>query len=209
MSRRTVFAWRVRAGTILPKNIDLAGQSVGYVPPDQRFYGGGPTSVRGYGRNELGPRVYFVTDTTNIDQAATIKAGEKVFNGVQTAPTGGNTALVLNAELRMASPIFSQRMRLGLFVDAGQVWERGEALFSITGLRFTPGMGARYTTPLGPVRIDAAYNGYPLERGPLLYLPPAGDSSAVAVIRDDYPPIRAQKSFWQKVVVQLSVGHAF
>lgn len=211
INRRTVFAWRVRGGTILPKNIDLAGQSVGYVPPDQRFYGGGPTSVRGYGRNELGPRVYVVTDTSvnNIDQAGSIRAGETVYRNVQTAPTGGNTALVFNAELRTASPIFSQRMRLGLFVDAGQVWERGEQLFSITGLRFTPGVGARYTTPLGPVRIDAAYNGYPLERGPLLYLPPLGSSDPVTVIRDAYPPIRAQKSFWQKVIVQLSVGHAF
>lgn len=207
MGRRTVFAWRVRGGTILPKNIDLAGQSVGYVPPDQRFYGGGPTSVRGYGRNELGPRVYVVSDTT--DTLPSRGAADKVFRGVRTAPTGGNTMLVVNAELRMPSPIFSQRVRLGLFVDAGQVWERGEELFSITGLRFTPGMGVRYTTPLGPVRIDAAYNGYPLERGPLLFQPPAGSTDPVVVIRDEYPPVRAQKSFWQKVVVQLSVGHAF
>ena len=212
IGRRTVFAWRIRGGTILPRNIDLAGQSVAYVPPDQRFYGGGPTSVRGYGRNELGPRVYVVSDTTDstgVNHAATLRAGEKVFNSVRTTPTGGNTAVVLNAELRLPSPILQQRMRLGLFVDAGQVWERGRELFSISGLRVTPGMGVRFSTPLGPVRIDAAYNGYPLERGPLLYQPPPGDSSAVIVIRDEYPPIRAQKRFWQKVVVQFSVGQAF
>src|SRR2546426_7568916 len=94
LGRRTVFAWRVRGGTILPRNISLAGQNVGYVPPDQRFYGGGPNSVRGYGRNELGPRVYVILDSLDraLDSAATLQAGEKVWRGVFTAPTGGNTA---------------------------------------------------------------------------------------------------------------------
>jgi len=71
--------------------------------------------VRGYGRNELGPRVYVITDTSvnALDLDATALAGgEKVWRGVTTAPTGGNTALVLNAELRFPSPIFAQRMRL-------------------------------------------------------------------------------------------------
>jgi outer membrane protein insertion porin family len=209
IGRRTVFAWRVRGGTILPRNIDLAGQNVGYVPPDQRFYGGGPNSVRGYGRNELGPRVYVITDSSDaaLDPDATARAGQKVWRGVLAAPTGGNTAIILNAELRFPSPIFAQRMRLGLFVDAGQVWERGEELVSISGMRVTPGAGVRFATPLGPVRIDAAYNGYSSERGPLLYQPDPPDP--IVVIRDTYPPLRAQKSFWQKVVLQFAVGQAF
>jgi outer membrane protein insertion porin family len=210
IGRRTVFAWRVRGGTILPRDIDLGGQSVGYVPPDQRFYGGGPNSVRGYGRNELGPRVYVIRDTSDnvLDPAATQQAGEKVWRGVIAAPTGGNTAVVLNAELRFPSPIFPQRMRLGLFVDAGQVWERGESRATLGDLRVTPGVGLRFATPLGPVRVDAAYNGYPTDRGPLLYQPSSPDS-AIVVIRDSYPPLRAQKRFWQKVVIQFAVGQAF
>src|SRR2546428_10011331 len=36
----------------------------------------------------------------------------------------------------------------------------------IYGLRVTPGVGLRFATPLGPVRLDAAYNGYPSEPGP-------------------------------------------
>ena len=208
IGRSTVFAWRVRGGVILPKNIDLAGQNVSYVPPDQRFYGGGPTSVRGYGRNELGPRVYVVSDT--ISGAQTLPNGEKVFQAVTTAPTGGNTTLIVNAELRVPSPIFSQRMRLGLFVDGGQVWERGDEILRISGMRFTPGMGVRFSTPLGPVRVDAAYNGYPLERGPLLYQPgPTDPPGPIVVIRDEYPPLQAPKNFWKKVVVQFSVGQAF
>lgn len=210
IGRRTVFAWRVRGGTILPRNITLSGQQVGYVPPEQRFYGGGPNSVRGYGRNELGPRVYIVPDTsdaTGVDSAATLRAGEKVFRRVTTTPTGGNTAIILNAELRFPSPILAQRMRLGLFVDAGQVWERGEELVTIRGMRVTPGVGVRFATPLGPVRIDAAYNGYPAERGPLLYQP--SDTASIVNIRTSYPPLRATKTFWQKIVLQFAVGQAF
>jgi outer membrane protein assembly complex protein YaeT len=206
LGRRTVFAWRIRGGTILPRNISLSGQNVGYVPPDQRFYGGGPNSVRGYGRNELGPRVYVITNRDSIDEAATAQAGDTVWRGVRTTPTGGNTAIVLNAELRFPSPIFAQRMRLGIFVDAGQVWERGQELVTLRDMRVTPGAGLRFATPLGPVRIDAAYNGYPLERGPLLLLDSAG---TVTQIRPSYPPLRAQKTFWQKVVIQIAVGQAF
>jgi outer membrane protein assembly factor BamA len=98
-------------------------------------------------------------------------------------------------------------MRLGIFVDAGQVWERGEELVTIRGMRVTPGAGVRFATPLGPVRIDAAYNGYAVERGPLLYQPDA--PAPIVVIRDSYPPLRARKSFWQKVVIQFAVGQAF
>ena len=199
IGRRVVFAWRVRGGTILPQDITLSGQQVAYVPPDQRFYAGGPSSVRGYGRNDLGPRVYITTDTLAVD---TILPSGKVFANVLTAPTGGNSAVVLNAELRFPSPIFAQRMRLGLFVDVGQVWERGEELVSVQGVRVTPGVGVRLATPLGPVRVDVAYNGYPAERGPLLYQQP----DSIIRIRDDYPPAGAKR---KRIVWQFAVGHAF
>lgn len=213
ISRRSVFAWRIRGGTILARNIFLSGVPVGFVPPDQRFYGGGPNSVRGYGRNALGPQVYlFVGDTLApgaVDSVATARAGgEKVFRGVQTRPTGGNTAIILNAELRLPSPILASRMRLGLFVDAGQVWERGKETVSLREIRITPGVGVRFTTPLGPVRIDAAYNGYATERAPLLYQESA-TAPTVTEIRSSYPPLRANKSFWQRVVLQFAVGQAF
>lgn len=199
IGRRIVFAWRVRGGTILPQDITLSGQRVGFVPPDQRFYGGGPNSVRGYGRNELGPRVYVTTDTVNLDD-------------VLAKPTGGNSAVFLNAELRLPSPIFAQRMRLGLFVDAGQVWERGEQLAVVRGLRVTPGLGLRFTTPLGPIRIDAAYNGYAAEPGPL-YFQNNTDHSLTLLLNSDatvvtYQPPRPT-SFWGRIVVQFAVGQAF
>src|SRR2546425_9108719 len=104
--------------------------------------------------------------------------------------------------------ILASRMRLGVFVDAGQVWERGEEIVSLSGMRVTPGVGVRFSTPLGPVRIDAAYNGYPTERGPLLYQT-SDSASTITQIRPSYPPVRAPKTFWQKVVVQFALGQAF
>ena len=225
IGRRSVFAWRVRGGTIVPRKIRIGTEDVAYVAPDQRFYAGGPNSVRGYGRNELGPLVYVLvahaadtvasSPTTVVDTAATRRAGgEKVFrpgNGegfVRTQPTGGNTAIIASAELRLPSPIFASRMRLGFFVDAGQVWERGQEIISIQGLRVTPGAGVRFTTPLGPVRVDVAYNGYATERGPLLYQDSL-TASTVTQIRSSYPPQSVNKTFWQKLVLQFAVGQAF
>jgi len=145
--------------------------------------------VRGYVRNGLGPRVY-VTDSVLP---------------VQASATGGNSLLVVNAELRFATPLFPDRMRVALFVDAGQVWERG-GTSDVSGVRVTPGMGLRFTTPLGPIRVDAAYNGYAPEPGPLYYLNHADNS--LTQTGTIYAPGRPA-SFWQRVVVQFAVGQAF
>src|SRR3989449_414599 len=201
LGRRGVFAWRVRAGAIVLGRITLAGQSVHFVPPDQRFYGGGPNSVRGYARNELGPRVY-VTDSVDVNGS-----GDSTFLHVTASPTGGNTIFVANTEVRFATPLFPDRMRVALFVDAGQVWERGEPLTTVNGLRVTPGVGLRFATPLGPVRLDAAYNGYPSEPGPV-YLLNNTDKSLTLIqgvaFRPALPP-----GFWRRIVWQFAVGQAF
>jgi outer membrane protein assembly factor BamA len=199
MGRRGTFALRGQLGTIVPAGfVAFAGQSIRFVPPDQRFYGGGPNSVRGYARNELGPRVY-VTDIA-------VQGTDTTVLGTRTEPTGGNSLMVINSELRFATPLFPDRMRVALFTDIGQVWERGEQL-SVQGLRVTPGVGLRFATPLGPVRIDAAYNGYAPEPGPL-YVENIADGTLTRVADAIYAPARP-RSFWRRVVVQFAVGQAF
>ncbi len=204
LSRRSVLAWRIRGGTILPQRISLLGQSVKFVPPDQRFYAGGPNSVRGYARNELGPRVY-VTDSIGVQGTDT------TYRNLRASPTGGNTVVTANLELRVPSPIFPDRVRLGLFVDVGQVWERGDTLTAVSGLRVTPGLGLRFVTPLGPVRLDAAYSGYPQEPGPL-YLLNTTNKSLTAVLDPAGKQVSLRPrlpGFWRRVVVQFAVGQAF
>ena len=205
LSRRSAFAWRIRGGTILPQRLSLLGQSTQFVPPDQRFYAGGPNSVRGYARNELGPRVY-VTDSIIVQGTDT------TLRNLRASPTGGNTVVTANLELRVPTPIFPDRVRLGLFVDVGQVWERGDTGTTVSGLRVTPGLGLRFITPLGPVRLDAAYNGYPQEPGPL-YLLDNTNKSLTAVLDPAgkqvlYRP-QLPGGFWRRVVVQFAVGQAF
>lgn len=199
LGRRSVFAWRVKGGSVLPQRITVSGQSAAFVPPDQRFYAGGPNSVRGFGRNELGPRVY-VTDSLDISGTDT------TFHNVLTAPTGGNTAFVMNAELRLPAPVFGQRMRMGIFVDIGRVWNREQEIFSLDSMRVTPGVGLRVATPLGPVRLDVAYNGYPPTEGKLLFQ----TDSSIVTLRDRHPlDPKPPRGFLRRLVFQFAVGQAF
>src|SRR2546425_12763841 len=96
---------------------------------------------------------------------------------------------------------------VALFVDVGQVWERDDTLSAISGVRVTPGLGLRFVTPLGPVRLDAAYNGHAAEPGPLFLQNNADRSLSLApdvTIRPGLP-----RGFWRRVVVQVAVGQAF
>ncbi|MGH7537416.1 MAG: BamA/TamA family outer membrane protein, partial [Gemmatimonadales bacterium] len=204
---RGVFAWRVRGGALLPTRVTLSGQSVRFVPPEQRFYAGGPNSVRGYRANELGPRVYVITDTSCTSPSTCsyrIVNGDTVYPGVRPVPTGGNSILLANAELRVPAPIFPDRLRLAAFVDVGQVYERQTELYSLRSMRVTPGVGLRLTTPLGPVRVDVAYNGYDLEPGTLLFQ----NADQLTEFRPSYQRSRPS-ALLRRLLMQFAIGQAF
>jgi outer membrane translocation and assembly module TamA len=105
------------------------------LPITKLFYGGGTNSVRGYGYQRLG--------NTNAE-------GD---------PVGGASLLEGTLELRF--PIWSA-LRGVAFVDAGTIspdaWK-----WSTSRLLWAAGGGFRYSTPLGPVRLDA---GFPLNAPP-------------------------------------------
>ncbi len=167
LSRDVVLSWRVRAGLIFSPTLDVGEVSGAFIPPDQRFYAGGANDVRGFERNELGPVIYVV------------RAGfANIPDSVRVAATGGNTLLVGNVELRVPSPIFSSRLRLATFVDAGGVWQRQDNL-SGRLIRVTPGVGIRIATPLGPARLDVAYNPNKLQPGTLFEADPDGNLTPV------------------------------
>lgn len=200
--RRGVFSWRIRAGALVPTRVTAAGQRVQFVPPEQRFYAGGPNSVRGYGANQLGPLVYVITDTTDF----TVAGGDTVYNRVTTAPIGGNSLFLANAELRVPAPVFPDRLRIAAFVDVGQVYLQQNDLFTFRALRVTPGVGVRVTTPLGPIRVDVAYNGYDRESGKLKLL----DESAQTLTdyRPAYQPKRSG-SLLKRLTLQFAIGQVF
>jgi outer membrane protein assembly complex protein YaeT len=176
LARDVVLSWRLRGGLIFSPTLDVASQSGAFIPPDQRFYAGGPNDVRGFERNELGPVVY-VVPKSHVD--ATVAAGDSINpDSVRVAATGGNGLAVANVELRVPSPILSSRLRLAAFVDAGGAWQRGGADRTAV-IRVTPGVGLRVATPLGPARLDVAYNPYKLQPGTLFQFDDSGNLTPV------------------------------
>ncbi len=160
-----VLSWHFRGGIIFAPRVALDGGATNFVPPEERFYAGGPNDVRGYNRNELGPVVY-VLDRPALDSAVRDSLDRGLIRPRFSA-TGGNTLGIGQVELRVPSPIWSQRMRLAFFVDAGTLFTRGEENLAPVRLRITPGAGVRFATPLGPARLDVGYNGYDQAPGAL------------------------------------------
>ena len=171
LSRNVVLSWRIKGGGIVSPSVDVASGTGNFIPPEQRFYAGGPNDVRGFDRNELGPVVYVIPQS----------AVGPVINpdSVRVAATGGNSIAVANVELRVPSPVLSSRLRLAAFVDAGGVWQRGGNERTAV-IRVTPGVGLRVATPLGPARLDVAYNPYKLQPGTLFQFDPVGNLTPVA-----------------------------
>ena len=200
LARDVVLSWRIRGGLIFSPTLDVASQSGAFVPPDQRFYAGGSNDVRGFDRNELGPVVYVVPQT-HVDDA---QAGGRPIDpdSVRVAATGGNRLAVANIELRVPSPVLRSRLRLAAFVDAGGVWQRGGAERTAL-IRVTPGVGLRVATPLGPARLDIAYNPYKLQPGTLFQFDQAGNLT----------PVPGEGSYIlprnRKFAIHVAVGQAF
>jgi len=205
LARGVVLTWHVRGGIIFAPQVNLLGtQTNAFVPPEQRFYAGGPNDVRGFRRNELGPVVYVVTETAlaSVHDSASLLPPDSV----QVAPTGGNTLVGGNVELRFPSPVLGTRMRLAAFVDAGMLWERGRPDLAPAALRITPGVGLRVGTPLGPARLDVAWNPYSALRGTLFKTDSAG---ALTKVQDDFAVDRRSRFLGIPLTVQFSVGQPF
>lgn len=193
-----VAAFGIRLGNFFrTATIDPEGE---FLPPEERFYAGGASSVRGYGRNELGPGVYVTGEPLVMDSVT----GEMRVEGDPTfVATGGTSLAIMSAELRMPSPLLPRVLRLAAFVDAGalgdeRLWDLGPQQ-----IRVTPGVGVRLQTPVGPVRIDFGYNPYSPVTAPLLLLEEDGGLRRVGLYRPGDP------NFFQRIRVHLGVGHAF
>ncbi|MAO05761.1 MAG: hypothetical protein CL804_14925 [Citromicrobium sp.] len=136
-------AGRVRVGTIQGiERLDLA--------PSRRFYSGGGGSVRGFGYQQLGPRVVYPDPDFEPDPDEPDEEAPLIYR-----PLGGRSLNEAAAEVRYRFGNFGV---VG-FVDVGQVYESTVPDFS--DLRFGAGVGGRYYTNFGPLRLDVAM---PLDR---------------------------------------------
>lgn len=105
----------------------LIGATASDVPGDSRFYAGGGGSVRGYGYQAIGP-----FDENDV-------------------PSGGRSLLDASIEGRFR---YNDTIGVVGFVDAGNVSDAQYPRFD--NLRAGAGIGVRYMTPAGPLRLDAA-----------------------------------------------------
>lgn len=197
VGRGWVAALRVRAGLVRPALSTVADSAIRFVPPEERFYAGGPSTVRGFGRNGMGPVVYLAD---RVDST-----GAPV--GLRISPLGSYAIALANVEFRFPSPVWPKRLRLGAFVDVGQLWDQTTAGLVPSGLRATPGLGIRLATPLGPMRLDAAYNGYDRQPGPLYVV---NTTSGTLDLADaNYPGPPRSRAFLKRLQLHFSVGQAF
>jgi outer membrane protein insertion porin family/translocation and assembly module TamA len=169
-----VLAFRLRGGSVFGRNVASAA---GFIPPQERLYAGGPTTVRGFSQNELGSLIYIAkhfekfasTDTLGNPDIVVLAATTDSGSYKRVVPVGGNSLVVGNVELRLRSPFAPELLQWTLFTDAGEVWNRGTPQVSEVRLKVTPGIQVTAFSPVGPVRIAIGYNPYVRPRGPLYY----------------------------------------
>ncbi|MDJ1159154.1 autotransporter assembly complex family protein [Chelatococcus sp. SYSU_G07232] len=106
----------------------LIGADLADIPPPRRFFAGGGGSVRGYGYQSLGPR----------------DASGHVI--------GGRSLLAASAELRVK---VTDTIGVVPFFDAGNAFAESYPDFK-SDLRYAAGIGLRYYTAIGPIRLDLA-----------------------------------------------------
>jgi translocation and assembly module TamA len=115
----------------------IPGAPLGAIAPSRRLYAGGGGSVRGYAYKGIGPR-----------------------NSLGD-PSGGRSLIEFSAEARIRTGLFDGALGVVPFVDAGTVGEGATPSFD--EIKFGAGIGVRYYTSFGPLRLDLAV---PLNPGP-------------------------------------------
>jgi outer membrane protein insertion porin family/translocation and assembly module TamA len=161
LTASTVFATRIRGGWVG----SAGGEGpTGIIPPQKRFYAGGANSVRGFAQSRLGPRVLVVepegllepalaacTPTQVIDLTCDASGATERF---VSRATGGTRVVEGNAEVRVG---LGRDFEAVTFLDAGQVWGEEQGI-GYRDIELTPGVGLRWLSPVGPIRVDLGYN---------------------------------------------------
>jgi outer membrane protein assembly complex protein YaeT len=151
---KLVLARQTQLGLIKPYNLPPGVTSSDAIPLPERFYGGGEATSRGFPWNQAGPR--------DIGTPAGPGAAETQPTGF---PLGGNALFFNNVELRF--PLIGDNIGGVLFEDAGNVYStfshisfnaRQPNLQDFDYMVHAAGVGIRYNTPVGPIRVDLSYS---------------------------------------------------
>lgn len=232
-SRRFVAAGRLRfsrVGALRSTNEALRSGGTEAEPilhPRKRFYAGGSQSVRGYGENQLGPRVLTISPTVLTDTKLANPCTDQSIrdlscdpNGVEVSlfhpqPLGGTSLAEASVELRF--PLLRSRGLMGaVFVDGAVVGtDRFSDVLGATAA-ITPGFGVRLDTPVGPVRLDLGIRPQLVEQLPVITQVDNPDGSVQLVTLNTtrrYDPVRGSGNWLQQVLgrltLHLAIGPAF
>ncbi|MDX1673447.1 MAG: BamA/TamA family outer membrane protein, partial [Longimicrobiales bacterium] len=121
---------------------------------------GDTSSTPGIGRAETsaGTRVFEGAGCTLVQiEDGSCDAGGLPDGRFDLRPVGGQVLLEGTLELRFPVPVFGGNLRGAVFVDAGQVWAEPDSV-DLGDIVATPGFGFRYQSPIGPLRVDFAFN---------------------------------------------------
>jgi len=140
LSPSTLLATRVQSGGLFNAPTDS-------LPNNIRFYLGGTNSVRGWYRQQLGPKRARL-DSSGFDQYV---------------PLGGRAMFGFNIELRQELNFLINGLGMAVFLDGGQIWETFAQL-DTRPLQYGMGGGFRYQSPIGPVRVDIGYKINPTDQ---------------------------------------------
>lgn len=206
--------------------VGVPGASGDLLHPRKRFYAGGSRSVRGYAENQLGPRILTI-DPELLIAADTTDAGcteEKIVAGTcdpnvassddfQPRPLGGNSVIEGSLEYRL--PVM-QNLVAAFFVDAARVGDAGLDAPAGNHTAVTPGVGVRYRSPIGPVRIDLGIRPRLVEDLPVVTQIRNQDGELQLVRLNQtfhYDPVGASGGFFHRLFsrlqLHLSIGEAF
>lgn len=229
--RRRVLAGRLRGGWVAPLESTAPALGVGpaeeresLLHPRKRFYAGGARSVRGYGENQLGPRILTVAPEALLDTGnggctpaeladGSCDPNHAPADAFEPRPLGGRTVLEANLEYRF--PVWRQ-LGGAVFVDGGLVAGPGERVFAEGRSAVTPGFGIRYQSPVGPIRADLGFRPRLAETLPVVTELRDADGGR-RIVRLQTPrrwdPLEDRDALWRQLLgrltLHLSIGQAF
>jgi translocation and assembly module TamA len=151
-----VLAGRVQYGALILEGANQGPQSS---PIAQRFFGGGQSFQRGYAPTQQGPQIGGEVRAANPQFTGPGVAREffaDTDQGPGHIPVGGNGSALVTIEARLRTDFIFPHTEFAIFTDASRITASPQLPWEGT-LEVAPGLGLRYLTPFGPIRLDVAY----------------------------------------------------
>jgi len=233
IGNRSVLAAHTRVGWVRALSSTTLATSTGVdvsgdiLHPRTRLYAGGARSVRGVAENQLGPRVLTVPPSklqqicpeltglavVNCDLSRADSAGNHLADrDFVPRPLGGRALLEGSVEFRF--PVW-RNVFGATFLD-GAVLGQGSIETAAKGAgAVTPGVGLRYLSPVGPIRVDLGLNPSRADNLPVVtqVMGPDGQLRIVQ-LKDDwkYDPTKGASGITgmlRRLTLHLSIGEAY